>query len=201
MYAVKYHHPKHPNTPKLSRTTKPALDLHLTDPIPSPQSMSMIWCTPVLIPHPPSSVKTKQTLCWGVSTVSLRSPLTLSANLQWLSDFLPFNIRRRMTSMPPRELIRLIQPWVRFRLRFFGWYSVPRFRVRTCWYCHGSWGNTPEPSACTCRGPHLQPWGPADGRESTQELSDLRWDNPLSECFGAAVTLLTDHTISTLWKG
>lgn len=91
------------------------------------------------------------------SNVSLRSPLTLSANLQWLSDFLPFNIRRRRTSMPLRVLIRLIQPWVLFLLMFFGWYSVPRVRVRTCWYCQGSWGNTPEPPACVCRGPHPNP--------------------------------------------
>lgn len=69
-------------------------------------------------------------------------------NFQCVSDFRPFNIRRRITSMPPCELILLIQPWVLFRLMFLGWYSVPLFRVRTCWYCQGTCWNTPEPSAC-----------------------------------------------------
>lgn len=51
---------------------------------------------------------------------------------QWVSDFRPFSILRKISSMPARVLMRLCQPCVRNRLMNFGWYSVPRFFVRTC---------------------------------------------------------------------
>lgn len=42
--------------------------------------------------------------------------------------------------MPPGVLMRLIQPWVRLRLRLFGWYSLPRAFVRICWWFQGDAG-------------------------------------------------------------
>lgn len=103
------------------------------------------------------------------------------------SDFRPFNIRRRITSMPPLELSLLIQPWVLLRLIFLGWYSVPLFRVRTCWYCHGSCWNTPEPSACEEIGPHLEIWGPAAALGTIQLLNNLRWVLPVNARFPAGM--------------
>lgn len=42
--------------------------------------------------------------------------------------------------MPPGVLMRLIQPWVRLRLRLLGWYSFPRAFVRICWWFQGDAG-------------------------------------------------------------
>lgn len=108
------------------------------------------------------------------------------------SDFRPFNMRRRITSMPPCELSLLIQPWVLLRLMFLGWYSVPLFFVRTCWYCHGSCWNTPEPSACEESGPHLEMWGPAAALGTIQLLNNLMWELPVT-ARSPARKLLTDH--------
>lgn len=99
-------------------------------------------------------------------------------NLQCESDFRPFNMRRRITSMPVRELILLIQPWVLLRLMFLGWYSVPLVRVRTCWYCHGSCWNTPEPAAFEESGTHLEIWVSAAALNTIQLLINLRWEVP-----------------------
>lgn len=100
-------------------------------------------------------------------------------SLQCERDFRPFSIRRNSTSMPPLELSRLIQPWVLLRLMFLGWYSVPLFLVRTCWYCHGSCWNTPEPSACDESGPHLEIGGCAADLGTIQLLNSLRWEVPV----------------------
>lgn len=118
-------------------------------------------------------------------------------NLQCESDFLPFNMRRRITSMPPCELILLIQPWVLLRLMFLGWYSVPLFRVRTCWYCHGSCWNSPEPSACEESGPHLEIWGPAAALDTIQLLNNLRWNVPVVARFPAGM-LLKEHRLTNV---
>lgn len=83
-------------------------------------------------------------------------------SLQCERDFRPFSIRRKITSIPPLELSLLIQPWVLLRLMFLGWYSVPLFLVRTCWYCHAGCWKTPEPSACEDSSPHLEIGGAAD---------------------------------------
>lgn len=109
--------------------------------------------------------------------------------LQCESDFRPFNIRRKMTAMPPCELSLLIQPWVLLRLIFLGWYSVPLFRVRTCWYCHGSCWNTPEPSACEERGPHLEICGPAAVLGTIQLLNNRRWEVPVTASVLAGMLL------------
>lgn len=42
--------------------------------------------------------------------------------------------------MPPGVLMRLIQPWVRLRLRLLGWYSLPRALRRTCCRLHEDTG-------------------------------------------------------------
>lgn len=81
--------------------------------------------------------------------------------------------------MPPFELSRLIQPWVLLRLMFLGWYSVPLFLVRTCWYCQGSCWNTPEPSACEESGPHLEIGGCAADLGTIQLLNSLRGEVPV----------------------
>lgn len=106
-------------------------------------------------------------------------------------------MRRRSSSMPLWELILLIQPWVLLRLMFLGWYSVPLFRVRTCWYCHGSCWNTPEPSACEESGPHLEIRGPAAALGTIQLLNNLRWELPVTARFPAGM-LLTDHRITCI---
>lgn len=115
-------------------------------------------------------------------------------NFQCESDFRPLNMRRNTTSMPPRELILLIQPWVLLRLMFFGWYSVPLFRVRTCWYCHASCWNTPEPSACEESGPDLWIWGPAAPLDTIQLLNNLREEVPVVVRFPTGM-LLKEHLI------
>ncbi len=132
-----------------------------------------------------------------LSTARISEPMSASWKscrfsnriLQCESDFRPFNMRRRSTSMPPCELILLIQPWVLLRLMFLGWYSVPLFRVRTCWYCHGSCWNTPEPSACEESGPHLEIWGPAAALGIIQLLNNLRWEVPVTAWFPAGMLL------------
>lgn len=98
-------------------------------------------------------------------------------SLQCERDFRPFSIRRRSTSMPPLELSLLIQPWVLLRLMFLGWYSVPLFLVRTCWYCQAGCWNTPAPSACEDISPHLEIGGAAD-LGTIQLLNSLRWEVP-----------------------
>lgn len=45
---------------------------------------------------------------------------------QWLSDFRPLSMRRRMTWTPAGVLKRLIQPCLCLRLMLLGWYSFPR---------------------------------------------------------------------------
>lgn len=71
--------------------------------------------------------------------------------IQCVRDFLPLSILRRITSIPPCVLILLIQPWVLFRLMLFGWYSVPLFPVRTCWYCQGGDWKTSFPFVLVIR--------------------------------------------------
>lgn len=131
-------------------------------------------------------------------SVSWKSCKFSKKNLQCESDFRPFNMRRRSTSMPLRELILLIQPWVLLRLMFLGWYSVPLFRVRTCWYCHGSCWNTPDPSACEDSGPYLEIWGPAAALGAIQLLNNLRWEVPATARFPAGM-LLTEHRLEFVW--
>lgn len=87
-------------------------------------------------------------------------------------DLRPFNMRLRITSMPPRVLSLLIQPWVLLRLMFFGWYSVPLVWVRTCWYCPGGCWNTLQPSACEAGSLDI---GGLVVLETNQLLKDLRW--------------------------
>lgn len=99
-------------------------------------------------------------------------------------------MRRRRTSMPPCELSLLIHPWVLLRLMFLGWYSVPLFLVRTCWYCHWGCWNTPEPSACKEIGPDLEIWGLAADLGTIQLLKDLRWEVPA----------WTEFPTEMLWK-
>lgn len=113
-------------------------------------------------------------------------------NFQCESDFRPFNMRRRITSMPLCVLILLIHPWVLLRLMFLGWYSVPLFFVRTCWYCQGSCWNNPEPSACEEMGPHLEIWDPTAVLDTIQLLSNLKWEAPVTARF-AAVMLLREY--------
>lgn len=48
--------------------------------------------------------------------------------------------------MPLAVRMRFIQPWVRFRFKFLGWYSLPRALVRA--------GGQPQPGACP--GPRWQ---------------------------------------------
>lgn len=140
-----------------------------------------------------------------LSTARISGPMSASWKscrfsnriLQCESDFRPFNMRRRSTSMPLCELILLIQPWVLLRLMFLGWYSVPLFRVRTCWYCHGSCGKTPEPSACEESGPHLESWGPAAALDTIQLLNDLRWEVPVTAWFPAGM-LMKEHRLNML---
>lgn len=45
---------------------------------------------------------------------------------QWLSDFRPLSMRRRMTWTPAGVLKRLTQPCLCLRLMLLGWYSFPR---------------------------------------------------------------------------
>lgn len=126
--------------------------------------------------------------------VSWKSLRFSNGTVQCDSDFRPFNMRRRITSMPPCELILLIHPWVLLRLMFLGWYSVPLFLVRTCWYCHGGCWNTPEPSACEAIGPHLEIWGCAADLSTVQLLSNLRWDVQVWARFDTGM-LLKEHRL------
>lgn len=116
-------------------------------------------------------------------------------SLQCERDFRPFSIRRKSTSMPPFELSLLIQPWVLLRLMFLGWYSVPLFLVRTCWYCHAGCWNTPEPSACENISPHLDIRGAAD-LGTIQLLNSLRWEVPFRLPTGM---LLKEHWLKLLF--
>lgn len=50
--------------------------------------------------------------------------------------------------MPAGVLMRLIQPWVRLRLRLLGWYSFPRALVRTCCRLHEGTGPA-RPRGCS----------------------------------------------------
>lgn len=116
-------------------------------------------------------------------------------SLQCERDFRPLSIRRKSTSMPPFELSLLIQPWVLLRLMFLGWYSVPLFLVRTCWYCHAGCWNTPEPSACEDIGPHLEIRGALD-LGTIQLLNSLRWEMPIRFPTGM---LLKEHWLKLLF--
>lgn len=116
-------------------------------------------------------------------------------NLQCERDLRPFSIRRKSTSMPPFELSLLIHPWVLLRLMFLGWYSVPLFLVRTCWYCHAGCWNTSEPSAWEDISPHLEIRGVAD-RGTIQLLNSLRWEMPVRFPTGM---LLKEHWLKLLF--
>lgn len=116
--------------------------------------------------------------------------------LQCERDFRPFSIRRSSTSMPPFELSLLIQPWVLLRLMFLGWYSVPLFLVRTCWYCHAGCWKTTQPSACEEIGPNLEIRGCPTDLGRIQLLNCLRWEAPVR--FPNEV-LLKDHWLELLF--
>lgn len=82
---------------------------------------------------------------------------------------------------------------------FLGWYSVPLFLVRTCWYCHGGCWNTPEPSAWKEIGPHLEIWGPATDLGTIQLLNNLRWEVPVRGTFPIGM-LLKEHRLKLLFS-
>lgn len=104
---------------------------------------------------------------------SLSKPL--SSQSQCVRDFRPLSIRRRITSIPLGVLILLIHPWVLFRLMFFGWYSVPRLAVRTCWYCQiGCW-KTQDPSALVVRVPCRTGFCSVPVLDRTKELRERSW--------------------------
>lgn len=99
---------------------------------PFPCSIVLLIIGQDYTPHPcwPQYHSCLQSLC---SSSSMRVLQGFWLEHQCERDFLPFSMRRRITSMPPCVLIRLIHPWVLFLLMFLGWYSVPLFPVRTCW--------------------------------------------------------------------
>lgn len=126
-------------------------------------------------------------------------PCMFGISLSWRifqceSDFRPLSMRRKTTSMPLCVLSLLIQPWVLLRLIFLGWYSVPLFLVRTCWYCHEGCWKTPKPSACEEISPHLQIRGPVVDFGTIQLLNNLRWEVPARATFPMGM-LLKEHRL------
>lgn len=100
---------------------------------------------------------------------------TVQSESQCVSDFRPLSIRRRITSIPPGVLILLIHPWVLFRLMFFGWYSVPRLTVRTCWWCQSGCWKTQALSALVFRVPCRTGFCAVAVFEKNKELIERTW--------------------------
>lgn len=144
--------------------------------------------TPSITINPMQKFFATHWVAHNIGSCRFLESLVSNRNIQCDSDFRPFNMRRRITSMPPCELSLLIQPWVLLRFRFLGWYSVPLFLVRTCWYCQEGCWNTAEPSACedSIHG-DLEIPSLSAALGTIQLLNDLRWVVPLTGSFPVAM--------------